>query len=150
MLANYIAMQLKERTLADVVAEFFIENASALNDGERPSETLFGLIECAAADPDRSRGQKVLSRRLETLAFVVESAHLPDVYDTLRVGSAFADGRIACKDCTAFSKQLARRVDAFSPLLVDPAVRQSASGSGGHLLLPLHCTAVYFSRSGLP
>jgi hypothetical protein len=83
MLAIYIAMQLQDRTLADSVAELLIKNAS--NDGDRPSETVFWLIECATADRDGSRGQQVLARRLETLAFVAGPAYLPDVYDSLRV-----------------------------------------------------------------
>jgi hypothetical protein len=83
MLAVYIAMQLKDPILADSVADFFIGTASTLNVD--PSEILFRLVECAAADPDRNKGQKVLAKRLETLAFVLGPAHLPDVYDTLRV-----------------------------------------------------------------
>ena len=83
MLAIYVAMQLKDPILADSVADFFIENASTLS--VEPSEILFRLVECAAADPDRKKGQKVLARRLETLVFVLGPAHLPDVYDSLRV-----------------------------------------------------------------
>lgn len=85
MLAIYIAMQLKNVPLADAVAEFFIENASTIRAEGRASQMLFRLIECAAADPDRDNGRKVLARRLEGLAFIVEPAHLPDVYDSLKV-----------------------------------------------------------------
>jgi hypothetical protein len=86
MLAAYIALQLKDRTLADAVAELLIENASVLSAEEgRPLETLFRLIECAAADPDHTNRRKVLARRLEILTFKVGPAHLADLHDSLRV-----------------------------------------------------------------
>jgi hypothetical protein len=85
MLAIYLAMQLKDRTLADSVADFLIQNASTLAAERQATEILFRLIECSAADPYRQNGQKVLARRLETLAFVAPADHLPDIYDSLRV-----------------------------------------------------------------
>jgi len=84
-LVVYVAVQLKDVSLADAIAEFFIQNASTLGPDGRASEMLFRLVECAAGDPDRSNGPKVLARRLEILAFVLASVHLPDVYDTLKI-----------------------------------------------------------------
>jgi hypothetical protein len=83
MLAIYIAMQLKDRALADAVAEVLI--ADVAKGEERPGEALFWLIESAAADPEESTRQLVLVRRLETLAFICGPSHLSDVFDTLRV-----------------------------------------------------------------
>lgn len=85
MLATYIAVQLKDRILADAVADFLIENLSTLDAEGRSVETLFRLIECAAADLDRTNGRKVLARRLEILTFKVGAAHLADLHDSFRV-----------------------------------------------------------------
>jgi hypothetical protein len=85
MLAAYLASQVKDRALADSVADFIIQNASTLLAEHREPETFFRLIECAAVDPDRANSFKILARRLETLAFVAPSDGLPDIYDSLRI-----------------------------------------------------------------
>jgi hypothetical protein len=84
-LVVYVAVQLNNVALADIIAEFFIQNASTLGADKRASEVLFRLAEIAAADPDRGNGRKVLARRLEILAVVFAAVHLPDVYDSLKV-----------------------------------------------------------------
>jgi hypothetical protein len=85
MLAVYIALQVKDRALADSVADFIIQNASTLINEKHAPETFFRLIECSAVDPDRTNSYKVLARRLEILAFVALSDGLPDIYDSLRI-----------------------------------------------------------------
>jgi hypothetical protein len=85
LLVVYVAVQLKDVSLADAIAQFFIQNALILGDEGRASEMLFRLVQCAAVDPDRSNARKVLARRLEIFAFVVAPVHLPDVYDSLKI-----------------------------------------------------------------
>jgi hypothetical protein len=85
MLAIYVAIQTKERSLADSVAEYLIEGISTLGEEDRATDLFFRLVECAAADPDRQNAIKVLARRLEALAFLARPSHLPDIHDSLLV-----------------------------------------------------------------
>jgi hypothetical protein len=85
LLVVYVAVQLKDVSLADAIAQFFIQNALILAEEGRAGELLFRLVECAAADLDRGNARKVLARRLEILAFVFAPVYLSDVYDSLKI-----------------------------------------------------------------
>jgi hypothetical protein len=75
-LLAHIATLANDVKLADGVAEICIEQIASANDRQAVVEPTFRIIECAAADQDRSAAQTTLLRRLEQAAFVVPSGPL--------------------------------------------------------------------------
>jgi hypothetical protein len=75
-LLAHIAALANDIKLADGVAEICIEQIADAKDRRAVVESTFRIIECAAADQDRSTAQTTLLRRLEQAAFVVPPGQL--------------------------------------------------------------------------
>lgn len=84
-LAVYVAAQVKDRSLADAIAEHLIESASTIGEERVAGELSFRLLECAAADSDRSNSHRVLANRLEAVAYLLMPNQVPYVHDLLLI-----------------------------------------------------------------
>lgn len=68
-LAAHLAVLSADVSLADAVADTYLERVRMLT-GELPVlDAVFRLVECAAADSDRMRARDVLAKRLERMSF---------------------------------------------------------------------------------
>ncbi len=65
----HIAAQTNNLPLADSIAEICIEKTRIAKERGSVSESVFRLVESAAANSDHSDAQRILAQRLETLAF---------------------------------------------------------------------------------
>jgi hypothetical protein len=70
-LLAHIAALANDVNLANGVAEICIEQIASADGGKALLEAMLRIIECGAADPDRSASQATLLRRLEQAAFLV-------------------------------------------------------------------------------
>lgn len=75
-LLAHIAALANDVNLADGVAEICIEQIASADARKALLEAMPRIIECAAADPDRSASQTTLLRRLEQAAFLVPAGPL--------------------------------------------------------------------------
>lgn len=62
---HHVAIQHQDVSLATAVADFCVQRLPALKGDQSPTEAMFRMMECAAADSDESNAMKTLARRLE-------------------------------------------------------------------------------------
>lgn len=93
-LASDIAAQNLDPRLADFVADSLIENAVDHNEPKSFLETVFKLLECAAANPDRNLARVALARRLESLAYLIPPTGLAQLSNLLKTLQSL-DGELA-------------------------------------------------------
>jgi hypothetical protein len=84
-LAALIAAQNRDPELADAVAAVAVERFVLTQDVDRLLPTAAVILECAAAQKDRTEALSTLARRLENLAFVAPTAVLSEALDTFRI-----------------------------------------------------------------
>jgi hypothetical protein len=75
-LTAHLAVLEQDVRLADAVAEACIERLVFVDERQQTHETVYRLIECAAADHDRERAMSTLARRLEQVANIVRDGTL--------------------------------------------------------------------------
>ena len=88
-LIAHLAVLEQDVRLADAVAEACIERLVFIDEREPTHETVYRLIECAAADQDRERATSTLVRRLEQVANIVRNgallSELADLFEVLKI-----------------------------------------------------------------
>jgi hypothetical protein len=75
-LTAHLAVLEQDVRLADAVAEACIERLVFVDERQQTLETVYRLIECAAADHDCERAMSTLARRLEQVANIVRDGTL--------------------------------------------------------------------------
>ncbi len=75
-LAAHIAAQYKDVEFADTVAEVCLQKVHLAKERQTITEAVCRLVECAAANPDRSAAWSILTQRLETLALILPEADM--------------------------------------------------------------------------
>ncbi len=75
-LLAHVAALANDVNLADGVAEICLEQIATADDRRALVEAILRIVECSAADTDRSKSQATLLRRLEQAAFIVPAGPL--------------------------------------------------------------------------
>jgi len=83
-LLSYVALQARDVPLADSIADFVVEKARDLKDGDPTIEMVARLIECANANTNRVVKMDALVRRLEAFAYLAPSSAMFDLHDTYK------------------------------------------------------------------
>jgi hypothetical protein len=88
-LIAHISVLEQDVRLADAVAQACIERLAFIDERQPTHETVYRLIECAAADQDRERAMSTLARRLEQVANIVRDGaflgELADLFEVLKI-----------------------------------------------------------------
>jgi hypothetical protein len=79
-----IAADSSDLQLADLVADTSMENAVDREEHKLFLETVFTLLECAAANANREQARMALARRLENLAFLIHPSGLTHLLSLLK------------------------------------------------------------------
>ena len=87
----HIAVQHRNTSLSDAVANICLENTGGITDAWTAIDVMSRLVECAAAHPNPAEAQATLMRRLEDLAFLLPPLALPEFLDGIDALQSLGD-----------------------------------------------------------